>query len=63
MWQALAPEDEWLTNITVGTLDRPHEARMTRHIYADMQLPWYDPCPNLPKLTADEGDLLISTQN
>ena len=33
---------------------------MTRHICADTQLSWYDPCPHLPKLTADDADLLIT---
>ena len=60
VWQALAPEDDWLTNVTVGSLDHPSDAQMTRHICADTQLPWYDPCPHLPKLTADDGDRLIA---
>lgn len=61
VWQAIRAEDDWLTNVTVGSLDRPGEARMTRHICADTQLGWYDPCPELPKLVADEADLLIET--
>jgi len=61
VWQALREEDDWLTNVTVGSLDRPNEARMTRHICADTQLDWYDPCADLPKLVADEADLLIET--
>ena len=59
VWQALRPEDDWLTNLTVGTLDRPSEARMTRHIYADTQLPWYQVCEDLPKLVADDADRLL----
>lgn len=59
VWQALLPEDDWLTNVTVGTLDQPAEARVTRHIYADTQLPWYHVCEELPKLTDKEGDLLL----
>ncbi len=59
VWQAIRAEDDWLTNVTVGSLDRPGEARMTGHICADTQLGWYDPCPELPKLVADEADLLI----
>lgn len=34
---------------------------MTRHICADTQLDWYDPCKDLPKLVADQADLLIET--
>lgn len=59
VWQAIQPEDDWLTNLTVGTLDRPAEARMSRHIFADMQLPWYRVCEDLPKLASGDADLLI----
>ncbi len=59
VWQALAAEDDWLTNVTVGSLDRPAEARVTRHIYADTQLPWYHTCEDLPKLTEDDADRLL----
>lgn len=60
VWQAVREEDDWLTNVTVGSLDHPADARMTRHICADTQLPWYDPCPDLPKFVADEADQLIA---
>lgn len=59
VWQALRAEDDWLTNITVGTLDRPQDVRMSRHIYADTQLPWYKVCEDLPKLKAADAELLI----
>ena len=59
VWQALRAEDDWLTNITVGTLDRPQDALMTRHIYADTQLPWYKVCEDLPKLRQEDAELLI----
>ena len=59
VWQALTAEDDWLTNVTVGSLDNPAEARMTRHICADTRLPWYDLAPELPSLTSDQGDLLV----
>ena len=59
VWQALQAEDDWLTNITVGTLDRPQDALMTPHIYADTQLPWYKVCEDLPKLRQEDAELLI----
>lgn len=59
VWQALAPEDDWLINVTVGSLDNPADARVTRHIYADTQLPWYHVCEELPKFTEDDADHLI----
>lgn len=60
VWQALRTEDDWLTNVTVGTLDNPAEVRVTRHIYADTQLPWYRLCADLPKLTGSDGERLIN---
>jgi hypothetical protein len=60
VWQALTPENDWLTNITVGSLDNPDQARMTRHIYADTQLPWYHVCEDLPKLTAADAEQMIN---
>lgn len=59
VWQASREEDDWLTNITVGTLDNAGEARVTRHIYADTQLPWYRVCDDLPKLTEKDASLLL----
>lgn len=60
VWQALRPEDDWLTNVTVGSLDTPAAARVTRHICADTQLPWYDVGGGLPRFTADEADRLVA---
>lgn len=59
VWQALRAEDDWLTNVTVGTLDRPQDARMSRHIYADTQLPWYEVFEGLPKLKGADAEVLI----
>ncbi|TPJ45848.1 GFA family protein [Mesorhizobium sp. B2-6-6] len=59
VWQASRWKDDWLTNITVGTLDRPDEARVTRHIYTDTQLSWYRVCEELPKLTESDAGRLI----
>ncbi|MBL9052571.1 MAG: hypothetical protein JNN02_02470 [Tabrizicola sp.] len=53
------PEDDWPTNVSVGSPDRPQDARMTRHICADTQLDWYDPRKDLPTLVVDEADHLI----
>lgn len=60
VWQAVRPEDDWLTNLTVGSLDAPQEARMTRHIHADTRLPWYTACEDLPKLASADNTHLIA---
>ena len=51
VWQAIKPEDDWQTNLDVGSLDKPSEAQVSCHIYADTQLPWYDVREDLPKFT------------
>ena len=56
LWQANRPEDDWLTNICVGSLDNPSDAMVSSHIFADTQLPWYQICETLPKFTEDELD-------
>jgi hypothetical protein len=56
VWQALRAEDDWLTNVTVGSLDHPERAQITRHICADTRLPWYDLLPGLPSLSSDQAD-------
>lgn len=59
VWQAVRTEDDWLTNVTVGSPDRPDAARMTRHICADTQLTWYRLLEELPKFEAGDAEKLI----
>jgi len=58
VWQALDPENEWLTNLSVGSLDSPGDARISRHIFTDTQLPWYRVCEDLPRLTEADAERL-----
>ncbi len=59
VWQASDPAEDWMTNLCVGSLDNPAEARVTCHIHADTRLPWYDVCPELPKFTEkDEAAMM-----
>ena len=59
VWQASDPQHDWTTNMDVGSLDNPSEARMACHIYADTQLPWYNICEDLPKFTENDADAMI----
>ena len=59
VWQATDPEQDWTTNLCVGSLDRPTEARVTCHMYADTQLPWYKVCEDLPKFTEHDVDAVM----
>lgn len=59
VWQASDPQRDWATNLDVGSLDNPSEARMTCHIYADMQLPWYKICEDLPKFAEKDVDAMM----
>lgn len=58
VWQALRSEDDWLTNLTVGSLDCPAEVQVTRHIFADTALPWYRLREDLPRFAAQDADIL-----
>jgi hypothetical protein len=60
VWQATDPQEDWTTNLCVGSLDAPELARVTCHIYADTQLSWYDPCDDLPKFTANDESAMMA---
>jgi hypothetical protein len=59
VWQASRPEDDWLTNIHVGSLDNPSEARPSSHIFVNTQLPWYQLSEELPKFAEEDLDELF----
>ncbi len=59
VWQAAREEDDWLTNIHVGSLDNPAEARPSSHIFVNTQLPWYQLCEELPKFDEEDLDALF----
>ena len=59
VWQASDPEQDWTTNLCVGGLDNPSDARVTCHIYADAQLSWYRVCEDLPKFTESDADAML----
>jgi hypothetical protein len=60
VWQAVAPEDDWSTNLSVGSLDDPAAARMGSHIYADRRLPWYRVCEGLPTFEEKDGEAMLA---
>ena len=59
VWQATDPAEDWMTNLCVGSLDDPAAARVTCHIYADTQLPWYKVCEDLPKFGENDVDAMM----
>ena len=58
-WQAANAEDDWLTNISIGTLDNASEAMISSHIFIDTQIPWYRVCDELPKFSENEINALM----
>lgn len=58
-WQALDPENDWLSSVNVGSLDHPADALAECHIFADRQLPWYRVNESLPKYREAEGGALL----
>ena len=55
----LSTDNEWLINLTVGSLDNPEEARPSTHIFEDSRLAWYKIDDGLPRLRGDEIDDLL----
>lgn len=59
VWKAMDPDNDWLTNVTVGSLDNPAEVRPSNHTYVDTQLPWYQIDEALPKYREEEVEAMI----
>ena len=59
VWQAVDPEQDWTTNLSIGCLGNPAEARMTCPMYADTQLPWCRICEDLPKFIESDADAMM----
>jgi hypothetical protein len=58
LWQALDPQNDWFTNIDVGSLDSPEEVEPSSHIFVDTKLPWYKIDEQLPKFREAEVEAL-----
>ena len=58
-WQALDPQNDWMTNVTVGSLDNSEEVEPYRHIFVDTKLPWYKVDDQLPKFPEGEIDAML----
>ena len=50
LWQALDPQNDWMTNVCVGSLDDATEVEPMVHIFVETKLPWYNLDDSLPKL-------------
>jgi hypothetical protein len=60
LWQALDPQDDWMTNLTVGSLDNSQEVEPSAHIFVDTMLPWYKVDEQLPKFRESEVGAMSS---
>jgi hypothetical protein len=59
-------QNDWSTNLCADSLDNPSEARITRHISADTQLPWYkfaevQFAKDLPKFAEKDFDAMMKS--
>ncbi len=59
LWKSVDPANDWLTNIDVGSLDNPDEARPSNHIFVDTKLPWYVIDEHLPKFREAEVEAML----
>jgi hypothetical protein len=55
----LAQADDWLTNLTDGSLDNSEAVSIECHIFVDTQLPWYHLNESLPRFKEDEVGALF----
>jgi hypothetical protein len=60
VWRPRDPQEEWSTNVNVGTLDNPEDARPSMHIFVDRQLPWYKLDDTLPRARSDEMEPVVA---
>jgi len=58
-WQALDPHNDWMSNVTIGSLDNSTEVEPSRHIFVDTKLPWYKTDDTLPKLKEAQVDAML----
>ncbi|MFT4671548.1 MAG: hypothetical protein ACI945_000884 [Pseudohongiellaceae bacterium] len=61
--QALDPANDWLTNLTVGSLDNSAAVSVECHIFVDTQLPWYQLNESLPRFKEGEVGALFEQWN
>src|SRR5262249_52097819 len=59
LWQALDPQNDWMTNVTVGSLDNSDEVEPSIHIFVDTKLPWYKVNEQLPKFREAEVEEML----
>lgn len=59
VWQAIDPQNDWMTNLCVGSLDNPSEVEITCHMYVDTKLPWYDFGTHLPAFREDQAEEML----
>lgn len=60
VWQAIRPEDEWMTNLDIGSLDDPAGVRMACHVYAGTQLPCFRISEELPHFAEEDAAAMLA---
>jgi hypothetical protein len=60
VWRPADPADDWLTSLSVSSLDEPEEARPHMHIHVNTQLSWYDVADQLPRMREEDGDQVLA---
>lgn len=60
VWKARDPAEDWLTNLSPGSLDNPQDVRPDMHVHVDRQLSWYNPDSHLPKVRAEDMEQVVA---
>ena len=58
LWQSLDPQNDWMTNVTAGSLDNSQDVEPSAHIFVDTKLPWYNVDEQLPKFKESEVEAM-----
>jgi hypothetical protein len=58
-WQALDPQNDWMSNVTIGSLDNSTEVGPSAHIFVETKLPWYKTDDTLPTLKEAEVEAML----
>lgn len=59
-WQASDPQNDWLSSVTVGSLDDPAPVQVDCHIFAAQQLPWVPQIADAPRYGEEDGEALLA---
>ncbi len=59
-WQASDPQNDWLSSVTVSSLDDLAPVRVDCHIFAGQELPWVAQIADARRYGEEDGEALLA---